>query len=796
MELLAPAGSMEALKAAVLNGADAVYFGGKNFSARASASNFDDEALREAIAYCRLRGVKTHITVNTLFREEELGAAVDYAKTLYEIGADALIVQDLGFAAAVHRLLPEFPLHASTQMTIHNRFGVAFLEAHGFTRAVLARETPLSEIAYIAAHSKMELEVFVHGALCVAYSGQCLMSSFIGGRSGNRGRCAQACRMPSTLVDRTGKPVEELKGKYLLSTRDLNLIDQVGKLKEMGICSVKIEGRMKRPEYVATMVNAYRQAIDRGSAGVSKEMRRDIVQIFNREFTKGISFGSFGKDFVSIERPDNRGVLLGEVQRISPNTMYVELKEELGIGDGIEYEGTDGAYHGFRSSTSGRAGELVSFRTPRDISRTTKLYKTSSEDLLQRASKMEESRFFPVDMYFTAKVGEIPTLKVKSGKFSAEARGESPCERAEKRGVDPSRVEENLLKLGGTVYSADIVEIDLDPEVFFPISVLNGLRRDAIEKLDDERRKTERVIPEIFVKERASLFRKSGHVPPKIPKLRVSVRSMEQFRTLDLNCFSRVYLHFEEGLPEATEALHDAGAEAFLRWSPMMEAREFKTWMERTKELSYDGILVANLGAFQVARKSRAFRNKKIACDFPMNTTNSVGANFLRQWGAVTVVPSLELNLRQIEELRRHTDAELELVAYGYVPLMVMEYCPMSLIRGCKDNRGCDHCPLRKGYRLRDRKDYEFPLERIHRKTVLYNHCPTYVLDRLEELVEAGADAVRLDFTVERTMIRDIGAGFYGVLRGELSAADRMELSAEVKRTYGATNGHYFRGVE
>lgn len=796
MELLAPAGSMEALKAAVQNGADAVYFGGKRFSARASAANFDDEGLKEAIAYCRLRGVKTHITVNTLFREDELGAAVDYAKELYEMGADALIVQDFGFASAVRRLLPDFPLHASTQMTIHNRFGVAFLEANGFTRAVLARETPLSEIAYIAEHSKTEIEVFVHGALCVAYSGQCLMSSFIGGRSGNRGRCAQACRMPSTLVDRTGRAVEEFSNKYLLSTRDLNTVDGIGKLKELGVHSVKIEGRMKRPEYVATIVSAYRQAIDHGSKGVSEEKRKDVLQIFNREFTKGISFGAFGKDFVSVERPNNRGVFLGEVQRISPNTMYVELKEELGIGDGIEYEGTDGKYHGFRSSTQGRAGELVSFRTPKDISRTTKLYKTSSEDLLKRALEFEESRFFPLDMSFRAKVGELPRLKVRSGECTAEVTGETPCERAEKRGIDPTRVEENLLKLGGTVYSADDVEIDIDPDVFFPISVLNGLRREAIARLDLERLKTERKVPEVFARDRELLFQKAAPNSGKIPELRASVRSMAQFKALNLNHYSRIYLDFEEGLPEALEALKSSGKEAFLRWSPIMEARDFKGWMERLRDLPYDGILVANPGALQMARKGKAFRGKRIACDFPMNTMNSAAANFLKRRGAETVVPSLELNLRQIEALKSHTDVELELTGYGYVPLMYMEYCPMSLLKGCKDSRGCDRCGLKTGYRLRDRKEYEFPLERIHRKTVIYNHCPTYVLDRVEELVEAGAGAIRLDFTVERTLIQEIGAGFYDALRGELPASERMELSSEVKRVYGATNGHYFRGVE
>ena len=300
IELLAPVGTMESLHAAVQNGADAVYLGGKIFSARQYAANFNTDELAEAVKYAHLRGSKVYVTVNILLENKELEEAVDYIKYLYEIDVDGLIVQDLGLAYLIKCLFPDFELHGSTQMTINNLEGVLFLENMGFKRVVLARELSIDEIKHIKDCSTIELEGFIHGALCVCYSGQCLMSSIIGGRSGNRGTCAQPCRMPYSIVSLNDGELanSKLEKKHLLSTKDLCTIENMEQVVDSGLETLKIEGRMKRPEYVALVVSKYRNALDRGSSAISEEDKEELLQIFNRGFTKGYLFGDFGKGFI------------------------------------------------------------------------------------------------------------------------------------------------------------------------------------------------------------------------------------------------------------------------------------------------------------------------------------------------------------------------------------------------------------------------------------------------------------------------------------------------------------------
>lgn len=312
-EILAPAGDFQSLIAAVENGADAVYLGGKAFNARAFAGNFDDEEMAKAIEYAHLRNVKIYVTVNILIDNSELKDALSYIKTLYDLGVDGLIVQDLGLSFLISRVLPNFPLHGSTQMTIHNREGAEFLAKMGFKRVVLARETSLEDISLINQDPIIELEIFGHGALCICYSGQCLMSSLIGGRSGNRGRCAQPCRMTYTLVDEKGKnAAEEGIGEHLLSPRDLNALELLPEICRTGVSSLKFEGRMKRPEYVATVIRIYREALDRykknpESFSVWAEEQKELAQIFNRDFTTGYLLNNPGRDLMSYKRPNNRG---------------------------------------------------------------------------------------------------------------------------------------------------------------------------------------------------------------------------------------------------------------------------------------------------------------------------------------------------------------------------------------------------------------------------------------------------------------------------------------------------------
>ena len=346
IELLAPAGSREALVAAVESGADAVYLAGNMFGARAYADNFDEEGMREAIRFAHLRGVHVHVTVNTIMDSRELPELKKYLRFLYEAGADAVLVQDLGAARIVRETVPELPMHASTQMTVHNLDGVRALEALGFSRVVLSREVTLEAVRHICTQAKAEIEVFIHGALCVCYSGQCLMSSMIGGRSGNRGRCAQPCRLPYTLVDEKDHDLlGDSAGKYLLSPRDMNTINLLPELLAAGVTSLKIEGRMKRPEYVAVAVGCYRRAVDSflsGDFAVPEEDSRALAQIFNRDFTTAYLEKKQGRNMMSDKRPNNRGLMLGRVQEYHPLTedsglAVLRLSDGISAGDQVDF---------------------------------------------------------------------------------------------------------------------------------------------------------------------------------------------------------------------------------------------------------------------------------------------------------------------------------------------------------------------------------------------------------------------------------------------------------------------------
>ena len=319
VELLSPVGSHDSLLASIENGADAIYLGGKLFNARAYATNFDDEELKKAVEYAHQRGVKVYVVVNIILRDDELREAIDYISYLYDIDVDALIIQDLGLLRLIKNVLPDFEVHGSTQMSINNYMGAAFLKDLGFERVVLARELSIEEISEINEKADIELEIFIHGALCVSYSGQCLISSMIGGRSGNRGTCAQPCRMKYTIVDTvSGKSLNRnFDEKHVLSLKDLNAIDDIGEIIQAGVVSLKVEGRMKKAEYVATIIDKYRQAIDtynlEKDSKISKQDKDQMAQMFNRGFTRGFLKNDFGKNIVTLDKPNNRGLLVGEV---------------------------------------------------------------------------------------------------------------------------------------------------------------------------------------------------------------------------------------------------------------------------------------------------------------------------------------------------------------------------------------------------------------------------------------------------------------------------------------------------
>ena len=494
IELLAPAGTFEALEAAVNAGADAVYMGGKAFGARAYAENFDDDAMRRAVRFAHLHHVRLFITVNTLVDDSELDQLAHYLIFLHNIGIDGIIVQDLGVIRVARHVVPNLPLHASTQMTLTSAAAVAFARDAGMERSVLARELSLTDIDKICATCGTEIETFIHGALCVCYSGQCLMSSLIGGRSGNRGRCAQPCRLPYTVVNAAG--AEVLKnadaGQFLLSPRDMNTLDILPKLIEAGVTSYKIEGRMKRPEYVAVVVDASRRAIDSYRAGhfeVPERDRRNIEQIFNRDFTTAYLERRPGRTMMSDRRPNNRGVLVGRVMRINKGTgtAVVRLERDLHVGDGLEFWVTVGGRVGEtlteirvdgQAVDSAPAGSQATIAIPRGVRLNDRVFRTLDSELMAYAGQFygeKHKKRIPIDARVTARLGQ-PAQVTVTDEDGNTGTGYTQfiVEQARKHPLDEAAARKQVDRLGSTEYALRSLVLDADDGVMVRACGLPG----------------------------------------------------------------------------------------------------------------------------------------------------------------------------------------------------------------------------------------------------------------------------------------------------------------------------------
>ncbi len=790
---------MESLYAAVQNGANAVYLGGKLFNARQYASNFEIEEIEEAVLYSHLRGVRVYVTVNILIDNDEMEDVIDYIKDLYRADVDGIIVQDLGLANLIKVFFPDLEIHASTQMTINNLYGVKFLEDMNFTRAVLARETPIDEIKHISENTPIELEAFIHGALCVSYSGQCLMSSMIGGRSGNRGRCAQPCRMPSSLVDKDGRLLENWDKKHLLSTRDLNTIDDVEKILDAGIISLKIEGRMKRPEYVATIVKNYRKALDQGSQSVDKQGRQDIEQIFNREFTKGAMLGSFGEDFVSIERPDNRGLYIGDVSRADKYKVYVELEEDIEIGDGIEFQISSGERKGLKSPIKAKKGDIAMFEKPGYILANTPVYKTSSVELLERAKASYEGEniIYPVDAEIDIIIGGSPRLRLQYKDKEVDVLGDRVTEAAKKAGLTREKVLEQISKLGDTNYSLNTTKINLEDNSFLPISELNNLRRKATDKLDERVKidnKRQAINEEAYKDKKQKYFRYNRNKLTSKRKLGIKVNGIDQFKELDLEKLDRIYLNFHEDLDEALETLKPYKKEVYLATDNILYEKDLEKIKSRFKsvEKHIDGISVSNLGTFKYMKDSF---DLDIHGDMSLNLFNSHSINYLNERGMKSAALSSELTLAQIKKINENKKAYVEAIVYGRIPVMTTRHCPMSLVKGCKDDSECKSCNFARGYKIKDRMNIEFPMERRGHFSTIYNSVPIMILDSLDLIYGSGVDIARLDFTTEKEEIKYIQEVYYDFARENIDISRARDIITDYRVDHDITNGHYFRGI-
>ena len=803
IELLAPVGSFDALKAAVQNGANAVYLGGKDFSARASANNFDREELIEAVKYAHIRDVRVFVTTNTLIKQDEIEDFVEYAKFLYDIDVDALIMQDIGVAMLIHDLLPDFELHASTQMVAHSLEDVQYLESVGFKRVVLARELTVDEIKYICDNTNVDIEIFVHGALCVCYSGGCLMSSMIGNRSGNRGRCAQPCRQKYTMIDiSTGEEIHS-NGEYLLSTKDLNTIEDVDKIIETGVLSLKIEGRMKKPEYVATVINSYRNAIDEYQStkkvNISTETMEDLYTIFNRKFTKGLILGEVGEDVMNSNVPNNQGLYVGKVVDYNKKAKRLKIKLEgtLKKGDGINLGGgTIGRIiKGKEIAQIGYKGETIELDFIGEARKNQPVFKTSDTNLIDKAQKTytQDKEFAKslIDAEITIKLGEYPELKlIDKNNNSVTVKGDKLVEKALKVALGEEKIETQIKKLGNTPYELDDLKINLDEGVSMPISLINQMRREAIELLDEAR------IP---VKGRAYKDSKIKYSPKKYAKdtnsnskIRVKINNIEALKSIINLDIDMIYYEDVATLEQAM-AMATANNKKLIYSAPrIVRNKEYKR-LEKSNEYCKENVQISALG--QVKYYKENSENVSFDVDYYLNPFNSETINHYKKEGATTVCISQELNIHEIKETTKYTDMEIETVAYGYIPMMLSEYCPMGVVaRSCKKDKRCATCKESK-YVLRDFKGEEYRISQdLFCRSTIYNSIANCLINNLDELSDAGINVFRLDFTHESPeLISKITKAFINTVNNDLYVdVDDQEIFDNMETTLG----HLYKGVE
>lgn len=800
VELLAPVGSIESLYAAVENKADAVYLGGQMFSARKHAKNFNNDELKEAVKYAHLRGVKVHVAVNILLADEEISEALDYIKFLYEIDVDALIIQDIGLASLVIELFPDLEIHASTQMTINNLEGAKYLEEMGFKRVVLARETPIDEIIRIKENTNVDIEVFVHGALCVSYSGQCLMSSLIGGRSGNRGSCAQPCRMKYSIVDKDFRELDGWEEKYVLSTKDLNAIYNIDELIEAGVDSFKIEGRMKRPEYVATIVTKYRKAINCGVESLNERDHEYIKQIFNRDFTKGLTFKDFGNSFISYDRPDNRGVYLGDVVAVYKDEISVTLREDLEEDDGIEFRLSNGKFKGMKSNLKAKKGDTVNFYKLGYIEKGSKVYKTSSSILLKIAKDSYRNNSIEKSIFMETKIklNEKPYLKVTLDDYTVEVENDFKVEEARKSALDKETICAQYSKLGDTIFYIEDIKIELDDNCFLPLSVLNELRRDAIEQLEQMIINfNNREIINNYEEKKSNLlkFEKNRNIESKKQNdVIVRVSTLKQFEDLSLDYVDILYVTNNLYTQEILNRLKNEDIKTYLWTDKILFKEHFKNLKNLIdKNLDViDGVSVSNLGSLYFIKNN--FKDLNIHLDIGLNVFNSYTTRyFLEEADLITL--STELTSKQIDKIKRNISDDLAIITYGYLPSMIMLTCPMALVKKCNYKMDCSNCNFKTGYGLKDRMNKVFLLNRENGITTLYNSDVLMVVDSLKEIIKNNNIDIRLDFTIEDENINDIVKVYYDYLNNNIGRETVNEFIQDFKEKTDVTNGHYFRGI-
>lgn len=814
VELLAPAGNMECLHVAVKAGADAVYLGAGHFNARRGADNFSLENLAEACDYAHLRGVKIYLTLNTVVLPSELPDALELARQAYRCGVDAFIVQDIGISIELSRIMPDVEVHVSTQMNIHDEDGLRAAAALGATRVTLARELSLAEIARLhelAEELGVELESFAHGALCICYSGQCFMSSLVGGRSANRGRCAQACRLPYELHNRALRKTLDAPGEHLLSPKDLCTANLIPELLHAGVASLKIEGRMKSPEYVQAVVGVYRAAINRVEAAIdrdgidsvvasdapelraSEEEMNVLSEAFSRGFTTAYLKGKRGNEIMSYGRPNNRGVFVGRVAKVREGLVFIDPETELHVGDLIEFWTNRGHFvHTIGEFKTDRAGRVF-FPVERAVGKGDRVFRVRNAE----AAFVDDDKLPSVAVCARAelRIGQpaLLTFTVAAGDASVTVEGPE-VEAARTKAITEEEVREHIDRMGTTPFYLSSLEIDLDEGVGMGFSMLHKLRARAAKELQEtilahyHARKLERTPSRAF----APVVRKGWC---KVAALATNPACARAAKRAGADLIYVPAANYRRGEAVIAGQLSDTAEQAgypkqcipVLSTVSQMFDEEKRNGFDIWKRVKADKpVMVENLG--QLLHATEMGAAPEVGPHIPV--TNKLDLQAMADLGAQRVWLSPELSLVQIEELGDMAPMPLGLTIMGQTELMVTEHCLLMSQGPC--NQKCTECARRKSpHYLKDRKGYEMPvITDCTGRSHLYNAVQMDVAHLMPEIIGAGVSTVLVD-----TTLMNVKETTEKVARAVRARDIAQKDGNKVAKAEGATSGHLFRGV-
>ncbi|MDO4942521.1 MAG: DUF3656 domain-containing protein [Lachnospiraceae bacterium] len=785
IEVLSPAGSFESLEAAVKAGADAVYAGGQKFGARAYAGNFQEEEMKKAIHYAHLHNKKLYMTINTLFKTNEFEELYEYLLPYYKEGLDAVIVQDMGAAQMIRQQFPGLDLHASTQMTVMGVEGAKFLQELGFTRVVPARELSLEEISEIRKQTDLEIETFVHGALCFSYSGQCLMSSMLGGRSGNRGRCAQPCRLPYDLYQ-DKKKINKNGESYLLSPRDLCSVEILPEILSAGANSLKIEGRMKRPEYVAAVTKHYRRYVDlymehADRYQVRQRDMQELLELYNRGgFTKGYYLTHNGRDMMSMKRPNHMGYYVGKIKEIRKNKVIFYCEADIHKQDILEISLDKEHKVELTSPIDAKCGSLISLngKQIRKLRPGMSIYRTRNQKLLNELNeqiiRIEKKENIKGNITFS--VGKPVMMRVWNDDISVTVTGEEVQE-AQNQPVTKEHLKKQLQKTGGTPFSLEIEEIILEGKGFLPMGAIKELRRNALMEMEKSilrQKKRHDIKKQISKTELGKAELKTEDTRNQTIAMVSDMKQAEA--VLTHHGIDAIYLQAEllpfERWESFSEQCHNAGKEIYYMMPYVFHKRAKDEWQKYRNLISkgcHDGILVRTLDEFAFIRGFDQF-DKRMILDSSLYAYHPAAEAFYRQYAGCEVrfILPVELNEIELKQLKR---SDADLIVYGHQPLMISAQCQVKNHLKCQKKEVC--------LTLKDRYRKEFPVRNFcyYCYNVIYNGEPLCLENLQHEVDDLNPGGRIYRFTIESP------TEVISVLEGNRNG-----------KNY--TKGHFKRGIE